>query len=250
MGRGLKVGIAQIPVLMGNKKANQAVVYDYLDRAAKARCDVAVFPECSLVGWCSPAARKAAEPIPGPFTRELSRRAARRKMAVVIGFEERNGSRLHNSAVLIDRKGRLRARHRKVNELAIGLRIYTKGDNLSVTELEGRTVGLNICADSWEPEITDGLYALGARIIFSPSAWAINPGGEASNIHWIGETYRMRTRDKNLYLVSSDGVGAITQGPWKGRLLQGNSLVYGPNGRKLLQGPTHQAALLTLNLKG
>jgi predicted amidohydrolase len=45
--------------------------------------------------------------------------------------------------------------------------------------------------------------------------------------------------------VAANGVGPVTQGPWKGRVLQGNSLVVGPDGRKLLEGPTHQPALLT-----
>lgn len=245
--RALKVGIAQIPVVMGDKRGNRAVILDALAGAAAERCDVAVFPECSLAGWCSPAARKAAEPIPGPFTRRLAREAARRRIAVVIGLEERDGPRLHNSAVLIDRRGKLLLRHRKVNELEIGLKLYARGTGLGVTEFEGRTAGLSICADSWEPEITDGLYGLGARIIFSPSAWAADPGGEGSNAHWIGETYRMRTRGRNLTIIAADGVGPVTQGPWKGRVLQGTSMVY-RDGRQILRGPVNRAALLTVRV--
>ena len=45
-----------------------------------------------------------------------------------------------------------------------------------------------------------------------------------------------------MYIISPNGVGAVTEGPWKGRLLQGNSLVTGPNGEGLLKGPTNEPA--------
>jgi len=41
----------------------------------------------------------------------------------------------------------------------------------------------------------------------------------------------------------------VTEGPWKGRVLQGNSLVTGPGGTPLLTGPTNEPALLTVTLK-
>jgi len=117
-------------------------------------------------------------------------------------------------------------------------------------KFEGRTMALDICADSWNPVITDALVAMGARVILSPSAWAVDPGGEATNIAWIQETYRQRTAGRDLTILSPNGVGAVTEGPWKGRILQGNSLVTGPNGEPLLKGPTNESALLTFRLPG
>ncbi len=247
MPRKLRIGIAQLPVRMGDKKANVETVFDYLDRAARARCDLAIFPECSLVGWLSARAGAGAETIPGPFTRRLQALARRRRMAVAGGLEERDGKRLYNSAVFIGRDGRLLLRHRKIDELKLGLRVYSRGGSLGVVEFEGRTVGLDICADSWGPQVTDALYLMGARIILSPCAWAIWPGQERCNVAWIHETYRQRTRGRRLTIVTANGVGPVTEGPWKGRILQGDSLVVGPDGRKILQGPTNEPALLTLN---
>jgi predicted amidohydrolase len=244
----LRVGIAQVPVVMGDKPANVRTIFEYLDLAARRKCDVAVFPECSLAGWLSTAVRAAAEPIPGPLTEELGRRARERRMAVVIGMEERDGRRIYNSAVLVGRDGRLAARHRKIDELEIGLEVYSRGGSLAVTGFEKRTIALDICADSWKPEITDALALMGARLIFSPSAWAVDPGGEATNIAWIKETYRQRTAGRDLTIVAANSVGAVTQGPWRRRILQGNSLVTGPDGKLLLQGPTNAAALLTVAL--
>ena len=246
--KGLKVGLGQIRVAMGDKKANLAELLHAVEEAAKSDCDLVVLPECSLAGWLSPSARSAAESIPGPVIHKLVEAARKHKMAIVVGMEERDESRVHNSAVLIDRHGEILARHRKINELEIGLEVYSRGGSLNVVSFEGRSVALSICADSWTPVITDALYEMGARIIFSPCAWAVEPGGEATNIAWIRETYRQRAAGKQLYIVSPNGVGQVTEGPWKGRVLQGNSLVTGPNGEALLKGPTNEPALLTVRL--
>lgn len=243
--RRLKVGIGQVPVTMGDKCRNVRAILEFVERAAAERCDLVVLPECSLAGWLSPAAPRAAEAIPGPLTRKLAGLARRHRLSIVAGIEEREDGKLYNSAVLLDRTGELRLRHRKIDELELGLAMYARGASLAAVELEGRTVALNICADSWGPQVTDALYLMGARLILSPCAWAVEPGGEATNIAWITETYRHRTRGRDLTVVAANGVGPVTQGPWKGRVLQGNSLVVGPDGRKLLEGPTHQPALLT-----
>jgi predicted amidohydrolase len=246
--KGLTVGLGQVRVTMGDKKANVAGLLRAVDEAARAGCDVLVLPECSLAGWLSRSARDAAEPVPGPLTRALARAARRHRMAVVAGLEEREDGRLYNSAVFIDRRGELLSRHRKVNELEIGLEVYSRGTSLNAFEFEGRPAALSICADSWTPAVTDALYGLGARVIFSPCAWAVDPGGEATNVAWIRETYRQRAAGRDLFIVSANGVGPVTEGPWKGRILQGNSLVTGPDGASVLQGPTNEPALLTVRL--
>jgi predicted amidohydrolase len=230
---------------MGDKAANLRTVFDAVEGAARERCDVVVFPECSGVGWCSPDCRSAAEPIPGPLTDALGRRARRHGMAVVIGMEEREGDRIFNTAAFIGRRGDILARHRKINELDIGLRFYSRGGSLGVVDFEGRRVGLDICADSWIPGIVDTLHLMGARLVFSPCAWAVRPGGEARNIAKIRRWYATRTKGKDLTIVSANGTGRVTQGPWRGRLLQGESLVTGPGGTLLLRGPRNRAALLT-----
>ena len=246
--KSLRIGLGQVRVAMGDKKANLAELLRSLEEASTAGCDVAVLPECSLAGWLSASARTAAEPIPGPFTRKLQEIARRRRMAIVAGLEERDGDRIYNSAVMIGRDGKILGRHRKVNELEIGLKVYSRGASLNVFDFEGRPTALSICADSWTPTVTDALYEMGARLIFSPSAWAVEPGGEATNIAWIRECYRSRTEGRELTIVSPNGVGDVTEGPWKGRILQGNSLVTGPDGKPLLTGPTNEPALLTFRV--
>ncbi len=246
--RSLRVALGQISIAMGDKTANIRAMEQAVESAAAAQCDLIVLPECALAGWLSPAASSEAEPIPGAVTKSLGHLARRYHLAIVAGIEEREGDTLYNSAVLIDRGGSIVLKHRKINELPVGLQIYSRGRSLHVVDLEGLTVGIDICADSWTPHLVESLYLMGAQIVVSPCAWAIEPGGEAANVEWISQIYRSHTLEKSLYLVAANGVGPVTEGPWKGKVLQGDSLVFGPHGQKVLQGPTNRADLLLCEL--
>ena len=243
----LKIGIAQVPLFMGDKRRNISTLLLYTEIAASKSCDVVILPECPLAGWTASSVKLAAETIPGPYTRALSKLASKNRIAIVSGMEEKEGTRVFNSVVFIGRDGKVLAKHRKINELDIAP-VYTRGRTLGVFDFEGIPTGLDICADSWGAEITDTLYLMGARLIFSPSAWAVTRGQEERNIQWIANTYRKRTQGRDLTIVTADSVGPLTQGPWKGRILQGESLIT-RRGKTLLQGPRNQAALLTYELR-
>ncbi len=242
--RRLWIGLGQIPIIMGDKRTNVAAIFDMISEAAAHHCDVLVLPECSLAGWLSPDAKTLAEPIPGPLTRKLCTRARHYGMAIVIGLEERADGRIFNTALFINGDGRILLRHRKINELEEGRALYSPGTSLQVAEWQGRTIGLSICADSWRPEVTDALCLMGARLIFSPCAWATPSGNEAANLAWITRTYRERIATRDLLIAGANSVGEITEGPWKGRLLQGNSLLLGPGGTLHAQGKTNEPELI------
>lgn len=247
--KNLKIGIAQIPIVMGDKETNLKSVFDAVRVAGKDGCDIVVLPECCLTGWLSTVTRAKAERVPGRFTDALGRLARHHRIAIAVGFEEKDESRCYNAAVFIARDGEIRARHRKINELEIGLDLYSRGDSLGVFEFEGRTLALDICADSWTPHLVASLYLMGAQVILSPCAWAIEPGNEQTNIDWISHTYAERTSGNNLAIVAANSVGPVSEGPWAGRVLQGDSLAFGPDGVKLVQGPTNEPAHLSVTLE-
>ncbi|GCE29698.1 hypothetical protein KDA_51820 [Dictyobacter alpinus] len=241
---GLRIALGQMSIVMGNKQENIQTMVRMIVAASEQRCDLIVLPECSLTGWLAEAARCEAEPIPGPFTEYLSALAMRYRLAIVVGMEEQEGETIYNTALFIDRHGHIVAKHRKINELDIGLQLYSRGNSLQVVDFEGRKVALDICADSWTPHLTESLSLMGAQIIFSPCAWACEPGQEQQNIAWIGQQYQARTEGKPLWIVATNSVGMVTEGVWQGRILQGESLIVGPGGKELLHGPVNTPALL------
>ena len=240
----MKVAIVQMRVEMGEKEANLQRALAGVGEAASGGADVAVLPECADIGWLSDQVADLAEPIPGATTRRLAAAARKHGVFVCCGVTEQDGERYHNSALLFDRMGRLVLKHRKINELDVGLRTYSRGTELRVADTELGLLGVNICADNWVPFIDQTLHCMGARIVLSPCAWACDPGDEAPNSQAIQERFRSRTRECAIYLVGANSVGQLTEGPWRGRILHGRSLVYGPGGREIAAAEFNKEQLL------
>jgi len=244
----MKVAVVQMRVEMGEKEANLERALVGIAEAAEQGADAVVLPECSDTGWLCPRAEELAEPIPGNVSRRLAQAARAHGVYLCGGITEQAGGRIYNAALLFDRLGRIVLKHRKVNELEVGLRTYARGTDLRVADTEFGLVGVNICADNWVPFIDQTLACMGARIILSPCAWACEPRKEASNSKAIRERFRKRTTESPVFLVGANAVGELTAGPWKGRVLHGRSLVYGPGGRELLAGAFNKEQILCCDI--
>jgi predicted amidohydrolase len=239
--------MAQILVEGGRPAENLERAADAIRHAAAHQCRLVVLPECLNLGWTDPSARSLAEPIPGPHSARLIRSAREEKMYVVAGLVERARNRLYNAAILIDPSGRILLHYRKVNELDIALELYSVGDRLGVAETELGTRGLAICADNFGNSLAIGhvLARMGAQVILSPSAWAVDADHDNTR-----EPYGRLWRDSftelarlyNVTVIGVSNVGRLTAGPWTGRKCIGCSLAVGPGGAILAQGPFGEAA--------
>jgi predicted amidohydrolase len=205
-----------------------------------------VLPVCLDLGWTDPSARTQAQPIPGPHADVLVRAAREGQVYVAAGLVERAGHRLYNAAVLIDPGGETLLHHRKVNELDIALDLYAVGDRLGVVETELGTLGLAICADNFGSSLAVGhvLARMGAQVIFSPSAWAVDADHDNARDPYGGlwlDSYAELARLYDVTVVGVSNVGPMTGGPWAGRRCIGCSLAVGPGG-VLARGPYGERA--------
>ncbi len=251
-----RVGMAQILVEGGRPEANLCRAADAICVAAEQGCRLVVLPECLDLGWTDPCARTLAVPIPGAHTGLLARAAREHGVYVVAGLVERAGARLFNAAVLISPTGELLLHHRKINELDIGLDLYSVGDRIGVVETELGTLGLSICADNFcsSLAIAHVLARMGAQLILSPSAWAVVADHDNTNHDNTGERYGKRWRDSytelaklyDMTVIGVSNVGAITGGPWAGRKCIGCSLAVGPGGEILAEAPYGERAEVVL----
>jgi predicted amidohydrolase len=252
----VRLALAQMSVDPGRPDANLARAADWIGRAAAKGAELVLLPETLDLGWTDPSARTLAAPIPdGGPCRRLAEAARRHGLHVCAGLTERAGDRVFNAAVIIDPDGVVRLHHRKLNELGIGHASYDQGDRLGVVRLPFGTVGLMICADGFaRGEIVARTLALmGADLIVSPCAWAVPPDHDPRTDPY-GALWRdchgRVARGFGLHVAATSCVGPIAGGPWAGHRCIGCSLVVGPDGEPLLQGPYGEdaEALLVVDL--
>ena len=232
----LKLAMAQMLVEGGEKEANLKRAADKIKEAATNSADIVLLPEAMDLGWTHSSAKTLAEPIPGGTTFQvLSKAAKENKVYVCAGIIEKDGGRIFNSAVLIDREGKLLLKHRKINELDIAHDVYGQGDRINVCETEFGTIGLLICADATAKDniLTRSLGYLGADLILLPSAWAVEPTHDNSENPYGGlwlNAFNPVCKEFNLNIAAVSNVGEITDGPWEGWYCIGNSIFIGNNG--------------------
>ena len=227
----------------GQKDENIANAEGRIAEAAANGAQVALLPEALDLGWTHPSARELAEPVPeGMPCKALAKAAAEHGIYVCAGLTERDGDNVYNSAVLIGPDGALLGKHRKLNELGIGHASYDQGDRLNVFHTELGTIGLMVCADGFAVGhvLSRALGYMGADIILSPSAWAV-PADHDHGKTPYGDTwrkcYKPVAKDFSMWIAGASNVGIIDGGEWSGRKCIGCSMLVGPDGQEVLQGP-------------
>ncbi len=176
----------------GGKEGNLNAFSQALDQVALDKPDIVCLGEgITMVGTRENYA-SLAEPVPGPTTDKLGQKARQHKMYIVAGIFEREGNAIYNTAVLIDRQGKVAGKYRKVylprEEIEGGL---TPGVAYPVFETDFGKIGMMICWDVQYVDPARALAAQGAEIILLPI--------------WGGNFTLMKARaiENHIFLVSA-----------------------------------------------
>src|SRR4030042_1240629 len=172
----IKVGMGQLLVEGGEPERNLERAGHMIKDASNKKCDLILLPECLDLAWTHPSAKTEAQPIPGPYSDRLCSYAKKYNLYVCAGLTEKSGSRVYNTAILVNSSGDIILKYRKINVLTIALDFYSIGDSLSVVETPFGIIGVDICSDNYIDalEIGHTLARMGAQIILSPSSWTID----------------------------------------------------------------------------
>ena len=216
--RKVKLGTVHFRPRNSTPEKNLDLFCQYIDQAGQLGLDAVCLGEAITMVGTQKTLVDVAEPIPGPSTEKLGQAAARNRLWVVAGLMERDGPRVYNTAVLLDRQGKLAGKYRKVHlpreEWQKGI---TPGSEYPVFKTDFGTVAIQICYDWFFPEIHAILALKGAEVVFAPTWGTTFPDQEGRA---EGETvFRVRARDNGFYLIPS--------------VYDGSSMVIDPLGRIL-----------------
>ena len=176
----LKIALAQINFLVGNIAAN---VDNIIKAASYARdelsADIVVFPELTITGYPAEDLLFRADFISAANNAVYQIAECIDDIAVVVGFPERDGNSLYNSAVVLH-QGSILACYRKQMLPNYGVfdeqRYFSAGTQPCVFEFNGVFIGLTICEDVWKSGIIDETKQAGAELLLTLNASPFNAG--------------------------------------------------------------------------
>jgi predicted amidohydrolase len=167
-----KVRVAAVnlrPQRSPSREANVNAFIAAFDRAVQGNTDIILFPEGMTVVGTNLKYVEVAESVPGPTTERLGELARARNSYIVAGLYESEGDAVYNTAVLLDRKGKLAGKYRKVylprEEYEAGL---TPGNALPTFDTDFGRIGLMICYDVFFADPAKTLAMKGAEMILLP----------------------------------------------------------------------------------
>lgn len=164
----------------------------FIAEAAKQKATLMVLPETLTCMGNGLSYFDVGESIPGPSTEYFGGLAKEHGLYLVVGLVEREEHLIHNVSVLINPRGEVIGKYRKVTlprtEIDMGI---VPGDEYPVFETSFGKVGMMICYDGFFPEVARQLSNNGAEVIAFPVA-GCNPLLAAA-----------RACENHVYVVSS-----------------------------------------------
>jgi len=232
----VRVAVCQILVIDGDREGNFRRIEYALQTARAQHADIATFPESSILGWENPYAHKSAAPIPGADSDRIAFLARQYGLMIAIGLDEKDGDKLYDSAILVDKRGKLLWKHRKLNVLPELMDPpYAKGDaeSINVVDTEFGRIGVVICADTFSDEYANRVASLKPDLMLVPYGWAETVDKWPAHERDLEQLVVSRAKIWKCPVVGTDLVGEMTQGPWTGRTYGGGSVVADGSGNLL-----------------
>ena len=186
------------PQNTGSTEENLNQFAELLSVAANKKADIVCLPEGITLVGTGKSYIEESEPVPGPTTKFLGKIAKENNMYIVAGILERDGHAVYNTAILLDRGGKLAGKYRKValprEEIEGGV---TPGSSIPVFDTDFGRIGIMICWDVFFPEVARMLAVQGAEVIFLP-IWGGNltlakARAIENQVYLVSSTYDMKT---------------------------------------------------------
>jgi len=200
-----------------------------------------------------------AEAIPGPSSERLSE-LAKQHGVVIVGslFERRAPGLYHNTAVVLERDGRLLARYRKMHipdDPGFYEKFYfTPGDiGFQPVDTSVGRLGVLVCWDQWYPEGARLMALAGAELLLYPTAigWDRNDSEDEQQRQrqaWI-ISQRGHAVANGLPMLSCNRTGfEQAPGSEEGIDFWGSSFVAGPQGEMLAEASVDKPQLLVVDV--
>lgn len=235
----LKIGLAQMDVVLGDPARNWATVQRMAAEARDRDVDLLVFPELWSTGYDLAAAESYATSTDAGMFAAVAELARTHRIGIAGSCLSRLGAGAYgNTAVLHNAQGEQTAVYSKTHlfRLMDEDQYLTAGDRGVVAETAWGRVGLAICYDLRFPELWRGYALAGARLALLPAEWP-----QPRLAHWQ-ILLRARAIENQMFVAACNRVGRS-----KDAEFFGHSCLIDPWGSVLVEGDD-QEGLLTADV--
>ena len=215
----------------------------WIEKAAGSGARLILFPELSLSGYTTePFVRRMGMTLTSRRCTTLVRSARANDVFIAFGLPLRYQKRLYISHALVGPEG-IVGHYEKVH-LAGGDRgegrVFSPGTQFRVFDVDGVSVGINICYDGRHPGSSLSVAHLGAEVILHPHGNLV--GGLGMHpLDWT-ENKRFylgpRSVDTCTYTLICNSVGNMTDRSGILRKFSGGALVLGADGNFVARSPS------------
>lgn len=253
----LKLALAQVRCEKGDWAGNLARSEEYIAQASNEGCDIIIFPEMGLSGYCDPAKfPDAVRTLDAPWVLAFVGLTARYGIVASGGFIESNPTGKPFITQVLAQDGQIRGVYRKIYVVEEEADWFTPGEETCVINLrlpEGDlTCGLAVCTDSDRADLFSDMRQQGARIIFHSSAPGLyhrrkDDADWQAGYDWykshLSERLPLYARDNQLFIAVATQTGATIDEDFPG-----GSYIFGPDGSCLACTLGYEETLLVHEL--
>jgi N-carbamoylputrescine amidase len=261
--RNLIAASVQFESAPGDKATNLAVIRSFVEKAARQKVELIVFPECCITGYwflrnlSRDEFAAIAEPVfSGPCSQCLISMAREFQMTIGAGLIEAGDDGKFYKAYVVAMPDGTAQRHRKIH--AFVSPYLTCGTEFTVFDMPGCRAGVLICYDCNLIENVRITALKGAEVLIAPHQTG---GCRTTNPHlmgvidrklwdnrredpeaierelrgdkgrgWLMRWLPSRAHDNGLFLIFSNGVGVDDD-----EIRTGNAMILDPYGRVLAE---------------
>jgi len=244
MNTTLSIAVAQLNFTVGDLAGNADRIIDALARARVAGADLLLTPELALSGY--PPEDLLLRP---DFYRACEREIGRilphtQGVTLVLGHPKQRGVQCFNAASVI-RDGVVQAvyyKHLLPNyEVFDEERYFEPGVTPCVFDLKGVRLGINICADVWEPGAAELAREAGAQVLLALNASPFHMNKQASRY----EALRARVASTGMPVLYCNMIGGQDE-----LVFDGASFALDGDGALAYQAPSFEERVDVLCFQG
>lgn len=239
----LRITMAQIDFVVGRIEGNRDRILETLKDARQNHVDLVIFPELCLTGYPPEDLLLRTDFLDQVDAVLEDIACATQGITAIIGFPERKGGHLFNSAAVL-RDGRQLKTYQKRLLPNYGVfdekRYFKEGEAPCVFEMEGISIGLTLCEDIWHEGPVEATVAAGADLIVSLNASPFH-SGKLNERHALIRERAVANQTPIFYLNLVGGQDEL--------VFDGGSFVMDRDGQLRYQAPEFRESLDVIELE-